>query len=135
MTPSEEDFAFFRALPELGESDLEELMEIASVEDLPPRTELVTDGGSLEYLYFVLEGEMLLEKNGRIRRLAPMIFVGELSFVLDESATATVTLDKGGRCISWPIAELRNLIERNSNISAAFDTAFKQDLARKVALS
>lgn len=135
MEPSEKDLAFFRALPELGESDLEELMEIASLEIIPPRTELVTEGKPPDRLYFILEGQMLLEKNGRIRRIEPRIFVGELSFVLDEDASASVTLDKGGRCISWPIPELRSLIERNSNVSAAFDTAFKKDLARKVALS
>lgn len=135
MPVSEEDFSYFRALPELGESDLAELEELASVETVPPRTDLVIEGVMPDYLYYVLEGDMLLEKSGRIRRIGPNIFVGELSFVLEEEAAGTVTLDKGGRVLSWPAADLRNLIERNENIAAAFNTAFKQDLARKVARS
>ncbi len=135
MTERDDDFDFFRALPEIGENDLAALIEIATCETLPPRTELTVEGTVPSRLCFVVEGEMLLEKNGRIRRINPGIFVGETAFVLDDAASATVTLDRGGRCVSWEIAELRALIDRNENIAAGFDTAFKQDLARKVASS
>ena len=133
MTETDDDFAFFRALPEIGENDLMALIEIATCETLPPRTDLTTEGAMPSRLCFVTEGTMLLEKGGRIRRIDPGIFVGETSFVLDDVASGTVTHDKGGRCVSWDIGELRALIERNENIAAGFDTAFKQDLARKVA--
>lgn len=135
MTQTDDDFAFFRALPELGESDLEALIDIATVETIPPQTELTVEGAMPKRLCFVVEGDMLLEKSGRIRRIGAGIFVGETAFVLDDVASATVTLDKGGRCITWGIAELRALMDRNENIAAGFDTAFKQDLARKVASS
>lgn len=135
MTETEDDFAFFRALPEMGENDLSALIEIATSEILPPRTTLTNEGALPSRLCFVTEGSMLLEKSGRIRRINPGIFVGETAFVLDDVASATVTLDKGGRCVSWDIGELRALLERNENIAAAFDTAFKCDLARKVASS
>ena len=108
---------------------------IAEAETIRPRTELIVKGEAPQHLYYVLEGNMLLEKAGRIRRIGPNVFVGELSFVLGETATATVTFDKGGRALRWSVADLRALIDRNSNVSAAFDTAFKQDLARKVARS
>ena len=133
MTTTETDFAFFNALPDLDQNDLEALIEIATVEDVPASTELTVEGSVPERLYFVVEGEMLLEKSGRIRRIGPNIFVGETAFVLDDVASATVTLDRGGRCISWDIAELGALIDRNSHVGSAFDMAFKQDLARKVA--
>lgn len=135
MADTEDDFAFFRALPEIGENDLAALIEIATSETLRPRTDLTTEGVVPTRLCFVLEGGMLLEKAGRIRRIDPGIFVGETAFVLDDVASATVTLDKGGRCVSWDIGELRALMERNENIAAGFDTAFKRDLARKVASS
>lgn len=135
MTETEADFAFFRALPEIGESDLEALVEIATLEDVPPRTDLTIEGALPERLYFVISGEMLLEKGGRIRRISPGVFVGETAFVLDDVASATVTLDRGGRCVSWDISELQGLLDRNENLAAGFDTAFKQDLARKVASS
>lgn len=135
MTQTDDDFAFFRALPELGEADIEALLEIATVDAIPPRTELTVEGSMPHRLCFVIEGEMLLEKAGRIRRIGPGIFVGETAFVLDDVASATVTLDKGGRIISWDIDELRSLLADNHNLAAGFDTAFKQDLARKVASS
>ena len=135
MTETEDDFAFFRALPEIGESELEALIEIATCENLPPQTELTVEGTIPSRLCFVVEGTMLLEKSGRIRRVDSGIFVGETAFVLDDVASATVTLDKGGRCVSWDIGELRALMDRYENIAAGFDTAFKQDLARKVASS
>lgn len=135
MAETEDDFAFFRALPEMGESDLAALIEIATAETLPPRTDLTTEGVIPNRLCFVIEGSMLLEKGGRIRRIDPGIFVGETAFVLDDAASGTVTLDNGGRCVSWDIAELRALMDRNENVAAAFDTAFKRDLARKVASS
>jgi len=135
MTPTDDDLAFFRALPEMGESDLDALLEIAMLEDVPPRIELTVEGAMPQRLYYVISGGMLLEKAGRIRRIPSGAFIGETAFVLDDVASATVTLDAGGRCISWDIPELRGLLERNENIAAAFDTAFKQDLARKVASS
>lgn len=133
MSSTEDDFAFFSALPEMGERDLEALIEIATVTDVPPQVELTVEGAMPERLYYIVDGEMLLEKSGRIRRISAGIFVGETAFVLDDVASATVTLDKGGRAIGWDIEELRALLDRNDNIAAAFDTAFKQDLARKVA--
>jgi CRP-like cAMP-binding protein len=135
MTETDDDFAFFRALPELGEADVEALIEIATLDTIPPRTELTVEGSMPRRLCFVIEGEMLLEKAGRIRRIGPGIFVGETAFVLDDVASATVTLDKGGRVVSWDIEELRSLLSGNANLAAGFDTAFKQDLARKVASS
>jgi len=107
MAETDDDFAFFRALPEIGENDLAALIEIATTETLPPRTDLTTEGVMPTRLCFVLEGSMLLEKVGRIRRIDSGIFVGETAFVLDDVASATVTLDKGGRCVSWDIDELR----------------------------
>lgn len=135
MTQEDDDFAFFRALPEMGEAEIQALIEIATVETVRPRTELTVEGSAPRRLCFVLEGEMLLEKAGRIRRIGPGIFVGETAFVLDDTASATVTLDKGGRCISWDIAELRALLGSNRAIASGFDTAFKRDMARKVASS
>ena len=135
MTETNDDFAFFRALPELGESDLDALIEISTLETLPPRTDLTVEGAMPDRLCFVVDGQMLLEKGGRIRRIGPGIFVGETAFVLDDVASATVTLDKGGRCISWDIKELRALLDMNEHLADGFDTAFKQDLARKVASS
>lgn len=135
MPVSDEDFAYFRALPELDEGDLMALEDLTMVEILPPLTDLVTDGQLPDHLYYVVEGEMLLEKDGRIRRIGPNIFVGEVAFVLEEDASGTVTFDRGGRVLSWPVPELRMLMERNENIAAAFNTAFKQDMARKVARS
>lgn len=133
MSSTEDDFAYFSALPDMGEADLDALIEIATVSDVPPRVELTVEGAMPERLYFILEGDMLVEKSGRIRRVSPGIFVGETAFVLDDVASATVTLDKGGRAIGWDIPELRGLLDRNENLAVAFDTAFKQDLARKVA--
>jgi CRP-like cAMP-binding protein len=135
MTQTDDDFAFFRALPELGDAEIDSLIEIATIETLAPHTDLTVEGAMPNRLCFVIEGEMLLEKSGRIRRIGPGIFVGETAFVLDDVASATVTLDRGGRCISWEIDELRALLDRHENIAAGFDTAFKQDLARKVASS
>ncbi len=135
MTQTDDDFAFFRALPELGEADVDALIEIATIDVIPPRTELTVEGSMPRRLCYVIEGDMLLEKAGRIRRIGPGIFVGETAFVLDDVASATVTLDKGGRIVSWEIEELRALLRDNDAIAAGFDTAFKQDLARKVASS
>ena len=135
MKPSAEDMAFFRALPELDEPALAALIEIAELEEAPPRRELVREGVVPERLYYVVEGEMLLEKGGRIRRVNAGIFIGEISFVLGEPASATVILDRGGRCISFDAEALRKLSRQNAAIAAGLDTAFKQDLARKVARS
>jgi len=82
MTETDDDFAFFRALPELGEADVDALIEIATIDAIPPRTELTVEGSMPRRLCFVVAGEMLLEKAGRIRRIGPGIFVGETAFVL-----------------------------------------------------
>jgi hypothetical protein len=67
----------------------------------------------------VLDGGIEVSKQGRSFSVAPGIFIGEIGFLLDETASATVRLAQGARYIEWSRGQLAGLLEKYPALKAA----------------
>ncbi len=86
-------------------------------------------------LYFLISGTASVHKHGRTIPVNAGSFLGEISFLTRSGATATVTLDEGAECLSWPAEALVALLARDPALDIAMRGLFNHDLAGKVSAS
>jgi CRP-like cAMP-binding protein len=95
-------------------------------------TILTREGTTVESLFYVLSGGIEVRKKERTFALQPHTFIGEVAFLLDRPASATVTLNRGARFIEWSAAPLSRLLVRRPLLKDAMGARFNADLAMKV---
>ncbi len=94
---------------------------------------LTLEGQPLHRLAYVIDGTVTIEKGTHVFTLAPPTFIGEVAFLIDRPASATVTLGAGTRYVTWDTAELRRLLVRSPALRIGLGAAFNRDMAAKVA--
>jgi len=96
---------------------------------------LTTEGEKPERLFYVLDGDVLIEKDGTTFAVSDGRFIGEIGYVLDEPATANVRAPEGTRYVSWKVSDLTRLSYKKPAIGVALTALLGEDLARKLASS
>lgn len=131
MRPGDPDpQAGFTLLNELSESETEWLLTGGETRFCERDMVLVKEGCRIDYLYLILEGVFSVAvggANGReIAKLGPGQIVGEMSFLEDRPASATVTALEGSQVICIP----RDKLEAKMR----FDTAFSAHMHRALGI-
>lgn len=96
---------------------------------------ILTEGMKPDRLYYLLNGEAQIIKNRQTAHLPAGAFLGEIAFLSDLPASATVVLTEGAECIAWNRAALLQLMKKDAAIDIAMRGFFNHDLAYKVARS
>jgi hypothetical protein len=96
---------------------------------------IITEGMKPDRLYYLLKGEAKVIKNRQTSHIQPNTFLGEIAFLSDMPASATVVLSPGAECIAWNRAALIQLMKKEPSIDIAMRGFFNHDLAYKVARS
>jgi hypothetical protein len=96
---------------------------------------ILTEGEKPTHLHYLLKGEATLHKGTHQHAIQPDTFLGEIAFLNQGAASATVTLNEGAECISWKTDDLRALMRKDKAIDIAMRGVFNHDLAAKVAKS
>lgn len=95
--------------------------------------ELVTEGEWFEHLYFLFKGEATLTKAGQSYAFKEGSFIGEIGFLMNQPATASVTVEPNSIFLKIPTKDLRYLMERSQPLENALIALFSEDMAIKVA--
>jgi hypothetical protein len=98
-------------------------------------TPILREGKKPERLFFLLKGEAEIVKGGTRHAIQSDLFLGEIAFLNNSAASATVQLREGAECVSWSSADLRALMRKDKAIDIAMRGVFNHDLASKVANS
>jgi hypothetical protein len=96
---------------------------------------ILTEGMKPDRLYYLLKGEAQIIKNRQTTNLHAGAFLGEIAFLSDLPASATVILTDGAECIAWNRAALLQMMRKDAAIDIAMRGFFNHDLAHKVARS
>lgn len=100
-----------------------------------PREELIRQDTKPDGLYYLLEGEAEISKDGGRLSVGSGIFLGEIAFLTQGVASANVALKPGAYCIAWDVVALRALMAREGAIDIAIRGLLNHDLASKTARS
>ncbi len=96
---------------------------------------LVTEGAPIDTVYFVINNTARLEKNDEVFPLESGSFVGEIGFLTDQPASATVSVDAGTEYFAWDVAELHRVFARSTGLRNALLAQLNKDLANKLSRS
>ena len=131
----EEDLVVFGAIPNIAPGDFRRLMAKGLKDTASDTIALTHEGQNPENLWFLISGTATLEKSGARREVPAPAFIGEISFLLERPASATVSLGAGGRYVCWPVDELRSYLDGQEGLKASLEGAVSRDLALKLAAS
>lgn len=130
---SDDERRLFAAFGSLSPGEFRALMKIANWRRAETTQILVSEGAPVEKVYYVLEGTPKVTKGGRIFSLRSLAFIGEIGFLKQVPATATVTVEPGAFYVEWPAMALSTLQMRRPLIKVALDSLLASDMAAKMA--
>lgn len=99
----------------------------------PSEQPLLHEGQKPGQLYYLLSGSANINKGNTSHKIAAGVFLGEVAFLNDTTASATVHLLDGAECVSWDIKTLKAMMEKDKALDIAMRGIFNHDLAAKVA--
>lgn len=130
---NDDELNLFRNLRGLSPGQFRKLMQIGKWTKATERDRLTTEGETLDRLHYVLDGKVQIDKSGRQIFVDPAVFIGELAFLRQKPATATVHVSPQSLYVTWTHAELNRALNKNDELRNAMAMLLNNDLAEKVA--
>ena len=133
---SAEERQLFSVFGTLSPGEFRRLIRIGHLQTAIEATVLAMEDRPLDRLYYILDGDIVIEKAGRARlTIEPHVFIGEVAFLLPRPASATVTVAAGTRYMTWDSAMLCRQQIHTPALAVALSVALNKDMAAKVARS
>lgn len=110
------------------------LMRAAEWKNYAPGQTIAKEGEVVPSLYFIYDGaaDVVDAENDKIAEVSDGNFVGEISFKLNQPATATVRIKVPTRMVEWSQQKLHDLLRRNPAMRSCVETLISTDMARKL---
>jgi len=130
---AEEAALLRRFLPDLPSHMARQFFRAGQWTDWAEGRALTREAAPVEALVYLARGEATVEVDGHLVALCTDgTFIGELTCLDGETATATVRLSQPSRCFSIRAEDLRRLIARRPELEAALRACFHADARRKL---
>jgi hypothetical protein len=135
---SDRDLQLFRRFDTLTPGEFRRLLSLGVWKEATETVQITTEGLKPSELYYVLEG------NARAVKADPATmhgdgvvndfvgFIGEVAYVTDHPALTTTELEPGAKYISWNIAELTRLLDKDDSIKKGLHQLFNAEMAVKI---
>ena len=130
---SREQEKLFSAFRVLTPGEFRALEGVAEWKTAQEGETLTTEGVLPGHLYYVVEGEVRIAKGERVFTIRPKTFIGEVAYLHDQPASATVTVSAGARYLQWEVAVLERRLDSRSALRTALMRLLSLDTAQKVA--
>lgn len=130
---NDDEMSLFQNLRELNPGQFRRLMKLGNWESTDTAKTLTEEGKPLNRLYYVLRGDVEVDKAGRKIKVEPTAFIGELAYLRKKPATATVSVGPGAVVVSWVHADLEKATAKDEGLSNALGILLSNDMAEKVA--
>jgi Popeye protein conserved region len=130
-----EDLHMYRRFSPLSPGEFRRLMKLGKIQVAEAATQLTEEGKALDRLYYVMEGDIDIKKSGRKIKPDSGIFIGEVAFLSQVPATATVKISKGTRLVVWDSTVLKTALSKDTSLGHGFQSLLNADLVAKVARS
>ncbi len=117
-------------------SAIKRLLDLADLERFAPGTVLTTEGMVVTKLIYIADGIIKIENGDRVVAICgPGDYIGELSFLSGNPATANTTVVKPCRALVFDQAKLTAAIANDAQLRRTLDSALNKNLAGKLSRS
>ena len=130
---TEDDRRLHGLLDTLTPGEFRRLMRAGHWNKAEADVAITLEGQPLHRLAYVIDGTVTVEKAGHAFTITSPTFIGEVAFLIDRPASATVTLSAGARYVTWDMKRLRQVLLRSPALRIGLGAAFNRDMAAKVA--
>jgi hypothetical protein len=114
--------------------DYKRLLKLASWHTAQAGELLTTQGQELRDIYLVFTGKGDVVLNGeRVASIERGDFVGEMSYLTGETASATIRLSSDCEYLTWSKEEVERLVRKKPTLMAALQNAMARHLSKKIA--
>ena len=112
------------------------LVKLGAWTEVQEDVTLITQDIPPDHLKFIVSGEARVERNGRtIGTVRCGDFLGEMSYLTDKPATASVITTEPTRYLSFDRKILRGHLEKNPEVRHALEAGFNRNLVDKLSKS
>jgi Popeye protein conserved region len=132
---TDDELKLYRCLNTLTPSEFRKVVRLGKWGKTNADMVLALEGQPLGLLHYVLEGDIWIDKGGRKINASPGMFIGEIAFLKQRPASATVKIGAGSVYISWLHTDLVRAQIRHDSLKNAIAAMLNSDMAEKVALS
>ncbi|MFN0262960.1 Crp/Fnr family transcriptional regulator [Tepidamorphus sp. 3E244] len=131
---TEDERYFLReAMPDLALLEARQFLDLALEINGEPGTVLTREGEPISHLLFLIEGEAQVESGGiEVARIEPGSYIGDVTYMLGEPATATVVAARPSRYLSFEVARLRKFLSGNPATRRELEQSAAANLRRKL---
>lgn len=130
----EERRLYSTALRNLSERDAFKLLRMAQRRSVPEGTDLIRQGGTVDALFLIVEGEAVVEADAtRVDRLGDGSFLGSVAFLhqgADFAAPVTVRSSAPTTLLTWSFSRLNTEFSRNSDLQIAIEASLGMEISR-----
>jgi hypothetical protein len=117
-------------------ADFRKLMNIGRWKELSRGEVLTHEGSEVPDLLLIQKGQALVTIKGKtVATVQPRAFIGEMSFLTGNPASATVRTLEDVRCVGWSKQELRELMSQTPSLYNAMQLVINADLVTKLMVS
>jgi Cyclic nucleotide-binding domain len=134
-TLADNDLRLYQKFQGMTPGDFRRLCKIGTWRKAEDDHVLTTEGSALQQLYYVVEGDVEVKKGERVIPVNSGIFIGEVAYLKNTPASATVVAKAGAHYISWSHDELKKIVTRHESLRQSLSNLLSADLALKVANS
>jgi hypothetical protein len=127
------ELKLYRCLSGLSPSDFRRIVRLGKWTRVASEATLATAGQPLHELHYILEGAIEMEKDARMIDVKAPLFIGEIAFLRQSPASATVRVKPGTLYISWSHDDLTRAQLKHDNVRTAISAMLNSDLADKLA--
>ena len=113
--------------------EMKKILKLSSWSNAIPGECFVSKDEPLERLILIYSGQASVEIDGqKVGELHAGQFIGEMGYFTDDVAAANVVATQAIRYVSWPKSQLRDFLDSNSDLRAAFQIILGSVLAKRL---
>ena len=130
-----EDEAFFlqKAMPDLSKIDARKFLDISLAIEGEAGVQLTQQGEPIQHLVYLVEGEAKVFSGGvEVATVGPGNYIGDVTYLMAEPATATVKLATNARYLSFEADNLRKFLDKNAAVRRQLEESAADNLRRKL---
>ena len=119
--------------PDFTRLDFLKLLRAAVWQNMPTGQRLAVEGRTLEDLILIVRGAVKVSADKKeLAAVRDGQFIGEMSYLTEQTASATVTATEPTRCLVWKKDRLRRVLQRNPSLKYGMVKVMGADMSKKL---